>query len=347
MERYNWRMVIAFSMLLSLVIPFNFYVFYRLTGLLVVYDFWISLIYAVLLTGLLLVGFFLFTSHNRTVKMFFVGITTIYGLDFSALLFLFSFEMVNLLYPLPALQSGLVILFLIAAIAIISTVNSQVLAVKKVKIKFYSKLKAVLLSDLHIGIIHGKRYLSRVVDKVNDLEPDMVFITGDIVSGAPLDEKGLFDHLGRIKARTFMVTGNHEFYESVEAIQKLLEPTHVEILRDVKVDMGGYSVFGLDYSHEQGITGARKIEISGSQPVILLTHVPQLPQLPKGSIVLAGHYHAGQVFPVNFLGRFMVNYFTGLYEKDGVRLYVSPETATWGPPMRFGSRNEITLLELG
>lgn len=347
MEKYPWRMVAGVSVLFALVTLVNFYVFDRMTSLLSFGMFWLSLAYAFALSGLLVAGFLVWTSSVKAFKILFLTVTTIYGLEFSALFGLIIFEVSNLIVEMPKFSSGLVILIFVLALAIVSAANARSFEVKRIKIKFPVKLKAVHLSDLHIGTVHDEKYLAKVVDRVNALEPDLIFITGDITSGAPLPETGLFDALGKLKARTFMVTGNHELYEGIEVIQKLLANTKVELLRDQRVQMSGYSVFGLDYGQEQGMTSARKIEIGGQEPVILLSHVPTLPRLPKGSVVLSGHYHAGQVFPFNFIGRIFLKYFKGIYEETGVTLHVSPGTGTWGPPMRFGSRNEITLLELG
>ncbi|MGZ7210005.1 MAG: metallophosphoesterase, partial [Methanobacterium sp.] len=61
---------------------------------------------------------------------------------------------------------------------------------------------------------------------------------------------------------------------------------------------------------------------------------------------ISGHTHKGQMFPINFLGRLFFTYFNGLYNYNDTKLYVSPGTGTWGPPMRFGSKNEITLIKL-
>lgn len=347
MEKYPWRMVAAFAVLFVLVTLVNFYVFNRMTTLLGFDMFWLSLAYAVILTSLLIAGFLVWTSSVRAFKVLFVTVTTIYALEFSAIFGLLIFEILDLFVVVPRLYFGLAILIFVMLLAIVSAANAWTFTVRKIKLNFPVKLKAVHLSDLHIGTVHDEKYLAKVVAAVNTLEPDLIFITGDITSGAPLPETGLFDALGRLKARTFMATGNHEFYEGVDVIQKLLANTKVELLRDQRVQMTGYSVFGLDYSQEQGMTSARKIEIGGTEPVILLSHVPTLPRLPKGSVVLSGHYHAGQIFPFNFLGRLFLKYFKGIYEENGVTLHVSPGTGTWGPPMRFGSRNEITLIELG
>ena len=71
-----------------------------------------------------------------------------------------------------------------------------------------------------------------------------------------------------------------------------------------------------------------------------------IPVPDKGiALMLAGHTHAGQLIPFNFLVKRIYPRMRGLHESNGSRLYVSPGTGTWGPILRIGSRCEITLLE--
>ena len=346
MDKIPWRFIVGIIIVFSIVTLVNFYVFDRLTGLLWQNYPWISVIYALTLSILIGAGFMTRASTNKDIKLSFIAVTSIYGLEFSALAFLLIFELLNILFTLPQFLSGLAIVITVASIAIISVINAQLIAVRNIQINFPQKLRLAHLSDIHIGAIHGKKYLGKLVDLTNAQAPDIIAITGDIVSGASNPEPGLFDHLARLKGRVFLVTGNHEFYEGPEEIMKTLPP-NVEVLRDAQIEMSGYSIFGMDYGEEQGIVGGREINIESNGPVIVLTHVPQFLPLPKDSIILAGHYHAGQVFPVNFIAPLIVKNLKGIQRKDGITLHVSPGSATWGPPMRFGSRNEITIIQLG
>lgn len=346
MERHHWRMAAFFGVILAIIVPFNFYVFDRSTNLLGFADYRLSLIYAVVLVVSMPVVLFS-SSYGRAHRFSFMAVTTVFAIQFMALLPLLVFEFINLVIELPKQLSGFTILLFVILLVLVSAVNARIVVVRKIKLDFPAKVRAVQISDIHIGIVHREGYLAKVVDMVNSVKPDIVLITGDITSGAAIPDKETFALLDNLDARTFMAFGNHEYYEDPEEIERLLADTKVEVLRDAKVGMNGYSIFGLDYKPEQGIRGARELVVDSEVPVILLTHLPQMLPLPAGSLILAGHHHAGQVFPINFFGRYFVKYFKGLYEEDDVRLYVSPGTGTWGPPLRFGSRNEITLLELG
>jgi predicted MPP superfamily phosphohydrolase len=117
------------------------------------------------------------------------------------------------------------------------------------------------------------------------------------------------------------------------------------------VEIHGIQIIGVDYSYEKNHLEKvlLQMEIDKSKPSILMYHVPTEIEAANNAginLQISGHTHKGQLFPFNFLGRIVFPYFNGLYEYNGTSLYVSQGTGTWGPPMRFGSRNEITLIEL-
>jgi len=350
MPEYRWRWVPAVLIVFTLVVLACFYVIDRLTNLLGFGNFWISLILALTLTILLpLVMLLPGITPNTFTNALWILISTVFGLMFSVLTCLLFFELASLFFDLPDLDSGLAILVIVAVVAAISFANAQRLVSRTIRLRsFPVKVRAVQLTDLHIGSVHGDGYLRKIVEMVNSLEPEMVFITGDILSGATRVKKGQFDELNEVKARIIMVPGNHEYYDGIDDILGLLSTTKVEVLRDELVDMGRYQILGLDFSGNwsSGDDLPEGIELDG-RPVITLSHVPGMRKLPRNSLILSVHYHAGQIFPLNFLVGILIKYGKGLYEKDGVHLYVSPGTATWGPPMRFGSSNEVTLLDLG
>jgi predicted MPP superfamily phosphohydrolase len=346
MDRSRLHRVPAFAALYMLVTTVNYYVVARLTGLLSMDNRIISLAYAFGLSTLIVVGFLARTSSGRGTKGLFVAVTTVCGLEIAALSELILFEIFNFIFHFPEMLSGQVMVALVCIIAIYSFVNAQMLQVKAIKLPFVRKLRIVQLTDVHIGAVHGAKYLARIVDMVNNLKPDFILITGDIVSGTVAPGSSQLENFGRLEAPAYMAPGNHEHYEGMDEIRAAL-PKNIEILRDQEIKLDGYSVFGLDFVEEQGVSGARTIDKKFDRPVIVMAHVPQFLDLPEGSIILAGHYHAGQIFPLNWVGGWFIKQFKGIYTEKGVTLYISPGTATWGPPMRFGSRNEITMLELG
>jgi predicted MPP superfamily phosphohydrolase len=100
---------------------------------------------------------------------------------------------------------------------------------------------------------------------------------------------------------------------------------------------------------EKGNPMVGTLPIDRTRPSILMFHVPVgIEDAVKAGIhlQLSGHTHNGQLFPFTLFAKMLYGHVRGLYTINGMRLYVSPGTGTWGPPMRIGSSNEITLIHL-
>jgi uncharacterized protein len=63
-------------------------------------------------------------------------------------------------------------------------------------------------------------------------------------------------------------------------------------------------------------------------------------------LALAGHTHGGQIFPFGIWEWIQQGYLKGPYRCRNTQMYVTSGAGFWGPPMRIGSRNEISLIEL-
>ena len=215
----------------------------------------------------------------------------------------------------------------------------------------------VHLSDIHLGRILGARFLSRIVAKVNDQNPAMVFITGDLFDGSlgKLDE--LVAPLNRLNAPQgiYFVTGNHETYLGVQHAYAALRSTPVRVLDDERVVSDGLQVIGVSYpdrGHSLNF-GKRMAGIAGfdaAQPSILLYHSPtQIAEAKAAGInlQLSGHVHQGQLFPLQFITRLIYGkYHHGLHKEGDFTLYTSSGTGLWGPTMRTGNYPEIAVIRL-
>jgi predicted MPP superfamily phosphohydrolase len=237
----------------------------------------------------------------------------------------------------------------------------------------------VQLSDVHLGSVHGRGFLRRVVERVNALESEAVFITGDLFNGSCSEFDRFGDLLDSLDARrgVFFVTGNHEGYAGLEAPLAFLRQTKIRILDDECIEMDGLQVVGVSFpwfSRERG----RANPFNGSEcyipgkPTILLYHTPTNVAESYGDrgtqqlrsyfdpdttfafaaergvdLQLAGHTHAGQMFPFGALtGAFWSGFDRGLHTMGSFSLYVSSGTGTWGPPVRTGSKSEIVSITL-
>ncbi|MBL8953643.1 MAG: metallophosphoesterase [Myxococcaceae bacterium] len=230
--------------------------------------------------------------------------------------------------------------------------------------KAFEGLRIVQITDIHIGETLDHRFLRRVVDQVNALNPDIVAVTGDAIDGPVTKLRDETLGFGGLKAKrgVFYVTGNHEYYHGAAAwiaeMKRLgLRPL---INEHVVLEEGGdqLAVGGVpdlegarfSESHRPQVDAA----FAGAPPAekaprILLAHQPLFAKRAGGQgvqLMLSGHTHGGQIFPFMFLVRLQQPVIAGLRELWGVPVYTSRGTGYWGPPFRVGPSSEITEITL-
>lgn len=151
--------------------------------------------------------------------------------------------------------------------------------------KELSGLTIAQLTDVHIGALIGKRFVSQVVEKANSLKPDAIVITGDLVDDRV--EK-LVEHaapLAELSARygVYFVTGNHEYYSGVEPWIEHLERLGIRVLRNERVALGdrvSIDLAGIDDAYSSKYPGhGPDLEkaVAGRDPereLVLLAHQP-------------------------------------------------------------------------
>jgi predicted MPP superfamily phosphohydrolase len=227
-------------------------------------------------------------------------------------------------------------------------------------------LRIVQLSDVHVGPTIRGSWLSQVVDVVNELDADLVALTGDFVDGFVDELLPELEGLTRIRARhgAFFVTGNHEYYWDGPAWcaavgtlgptvlvneHRLIEHGEARLLLAGVTDLGAAR-------HESGHASDPAKAKAGAPAhdfSLLLAHQPRSIYAAAEAgfdLQLSGHTHAGQYFPMSMLIHLMQPYVSGLARHRGpggdTQIYVSRGTGYWGPPNRAGSPSEITLLTL-
>jgi len=259
-----------------------------------------------------------------------------------------------------------IVLSLTILIVLLGHINTYFPVIKKTNITLDKKaggikqLNIVMVSDLHLGSILGKNFLDRIVEKSNNLKPDIILLAGDVVD----EDIGsiLKDHIGESLKNfkstygVFAVTGNHEYFSGADAAAKYLRDHGVVMLRDsvVKIDNSFYIAGRED--KQKNSTGTRRKEIplllegaDLSLPVILLDHQPyNLDDVVKNKVDVqfSGHTHNGQLWPNNYITDMIYELSWGYKQKENSHFFVSCGAGTWGPPVRTGSRPEIINVEL-
>jgi hypothetical protein len=224
----------------------------------------------------------------------------------------------------------------------------------------FDTLNVVAASDIHLGVIIGRKRLDSMVAKINALNPDLVLLPGDIVDEdlAPVIKHNLGKTLRDLKSRwgVFAITGNHEYIGGVEEACTYLSDHGVSVLRDrvVKLNDSFYLVGREDRSIRRTGKSRKPLqelmaEVDTTLPVILMDHQPF--QLEEGGtngvdLQISGHTHHGQLWPINFITKRVYELSWGYKKKNNTHVYVSCGFGTWGPPVRLGNRPEIVNIKI-
>lgn len=223
-------------------------------------------------------------------------------------------------------------------------------------------LRIAHLSDFHLGIpSRGLRAVEEAVAWVAASRPDLVCLTGDLVSrraGLPRLERLLAD-----LEPCFIVLGNHDFADSRDPFSQRVDPKAIEALEGVtllgdeavEIELRGrrVQVVGVDpRTHARREARPQELADPRSHLRILLCHFPGIAhRIPPGTfhLVLAGHFHAGQIavpFPGGRLrlAHLRAHDIEGIYRYGTTALHVSPGLGTTFVPFRFLARPEVTEL---
>ncbi|MGC9516507.1 MAG: metallophosphoesterase [Methanomicrobiales archaeon] len=333
----------------------NYYIFIRMSALFGFFQ--INIIYSIIIIASVSYPMAMFIERNFSniyTRIIYTLASTWMGIAFFVLFLLIAYELLNLLINLPDFYSGIVIVIVSSLLSLYSIINGFILKLNKFQLPFNgisSNIRIVQLSDIHIGSIRNSSYMEKIVEKTNELHPDIVLITGDVVDGSAKLHKKTFCAIDKIDAPVLFVIGNHEVYEGLDEVYRVLDPTKIKILRNEIFEFQGIQIIGVDYSLKKDHLNnvLKKLKIDNKAPKILMYHVPQDVDVSNKfgiNLQLSGHTHKGQIFPFNLLVKLAFPYFNGLYKYKGTYIYVSAGTGTWGPPMRLGSKNEITLITL-
>ncbi len=260
----------------------------------------------------------------------------------------------------------IVVLSVSIIIIIVGFINTRNIKINHAEINIPKKssmineLNVVLVGDFHLTLINGG-LLNRVVEKINSLDADIVLMTGDILDDNIniLKRDNIGKDLSKIKSKygVFVSNGNHEFINGADELDKYMEEMGLSVIRDSSVFIeNSFYVVGRDDRSKINFTGKQRkslkeilTDINKNYPVILLDHTPsKLGEAVNENIdlQLSGHTHNGQMFPVNFITKWIYEISWGYLKKEQTQFYVTCGVGTWGPPVRLGSDSEIVNLKL-
>lgn len=328
---------------------------------------------------LLISSFYGLTISSFIPKLIFVIIISI--LYFTN--YIFSVTQSLVVIPLVGLLSGFlpffVILYSIFKAAYRFKVYHHTLSFKSLPTSF-NGLRIVQISDIHLGSFNYRYHiLDRAIQKINNLNPDYIFMTGDLVNNFSWELRGwgpVFKKLSANKGM-FSVLGNHDYgdysqwnstedkKENIEAIKRFYREIRCRLLLNEAsiIDQNGekIAIIGVEnwgnppfkqYGNlENAIENVRSIPFK-----ILLSHDPdhwseEVIGKTNIALTLSGHTHGMQAAfqyknfqwsPIKYKHK----YWAGLYKKEEQYLYVNRGLGWLGFPGRVGMRPEITCIDL-
>lgn len=229
------------------------------------------------------------------------------------------------------------------------------------KIDSRDKLRIAMVSDIHLGTVISTNRLSKIINHINSVEPDIILIPGDLVDEdlAPVIRQNLGAMFSKLEAPlgVYASTGNHEYIGGANAAVHYLRKHSVKVLRDTAVQiLPQLWVIGRDDADSERFAGEHRKplkEIMANIPAedvrIVLDHQPKAYNEAREAgvdLILSGHTHHGQMWPFNYITQAMFPLSWGYKKFDEMHAYVSSGIGTWGPPVRIGNRPEVVVISL-
>lgn len=217
----------------------------------------------------------------------------------------------------------------------------------------------VLISDLHLGAVTSEKKLETIVEKINQLEPDIICIAGDLFDSdyeaIQNPEKAAAD-LRCLKAKqgVFACLGNHDAGRTFAQMEEFFKECNIRCLNEESVTIDERIILaGRVDSAPIGAQGnyvrttdkqVWRNRIETGMPVVVMDHNPaNLSQYTEeADLILCGHTHHGQMWPANWVTDY------GYYPKKAgtPQAVVTSGVGVWGMPMRVGSSCEIVSIKL-
>jgi predicted MPP superfamily phosphohydrolase len=216
----------------------------------------------------------------------------------------------------------------------------------------------VQISDVHLGLIIRCDRLVSILEVVKAAKPDIFISTGDLVDAQINHLPGLRELLQDIQAKhgKFAITGNHEYYAGLDAALEFTRHAGFTMLRGEARDIGPIVIAGVDDRTSVQMKMGRPVtdhdvlsKLDRKKFVLFLKHQPHPDENAIGlfDLMLSGHTHKGQIWPFTYISRRAHPLHAGRYDVGkGSVVYTSRGTGTWGPPIRFLSPPEVTVIEV-
>ncbi len=239
--------------------------------------------------------------------------------------------------------------------------NDLVLSVYDIDHGVEDEITIVHLSDLHNKMFGEDN--QRLVDHVIEVEPDLIFITGDLIDQKNDEDDLSFEYIGDLRdiAPVYVSLGNHEYWADLaEEVTIALEDMGAVVLDNEAIHMNikGHFVQLIGLSDEAGGSDAKEElinMINVDMYNIVLYHQPLSLEMFADydvELVFSGHAHGGQT-RLPLIGGLIApgeglfpTYTSGLYEIEDSMMVVSRGLGNSVIPVRVFNRPEIVVVKL-
>jgi len=328
---------------------------------------WVWIFSAGLIFGLVgSIGFSELT--NRFVAVWSLVGSILLGTFILLLLSLAVTDLLHLAFRVSPALRGYLTLGLTVLLTTYGVWNAYHFRVKEVTIPIRGltkEIRAVQLTDIHLGNSRGKKELERIVRITKELQPDIILNTGDLFDSKTHfnGNDDVLDPFRTIDVPHYFVFGNHDEQVGLVQVLRRVKESGATLLMNSVAQYNDLQIAGLnnmaadsqsydihasnDSTTVQSVM--KSLEIDPERPLLVLHHRPEgITYMAEtgADLLLAGHTHAGQMFPFTLIAKWMFGYNKGLYRYDEMQIYVSQGLGTFFSPIRFGTHSEITLLRL-
>jgi uncharacterized protein len=225
--------------------------------------------------------------------------------------------------------------------------------------------RLVQISDLHVGPVVDDHYLRTSLESIAELEPDLIVVTGDVMTSVETEEvwhaAEVVRALPPAPLGRLAILGNHDYgnhfrcNQAANLLTDALERLDVRVLRNEVATPGGLPIAGIDDLATRHFDPARAFrELPTDRGAVTLCHNPDAVDLPVfreyHGWILAGHTHGGQCklpwLPPPRLPVRNRRYTSGEFALGGGRRMYINRALGYVERIRFNCRPEITVFEL-
>lgn len=214
------------------------------------------------------------------------------------------------------------------------------------------KLRVVFLVDVHIGGLATFSHIERVMNIVDEAKPDILLLGGDVIDGdmsyRPREMAMLKNAAKNARYGAFAVNGNHEHYLILdEDVEGIIRECGYDLLIDERREVAGITLIGMEDIKYGWLKIFEKPE-DKDRFILVLKHRPGLPVDAEGrfDLMLAGHTHGGQFWPLGYFKSMALNSDQGLTKKAGGCVYVSNGSGFNQAMMRLFVPPEVTVIDI-